>query len=48
MEQKALEMGLVPVDQVEKVIIEVPEIAEKSEPTFWENVGAFFGELFGA
>jgi hypothetical protein len=47
-EQKALEMGLVPVDQVEKVIIEVPEIAEKSEPTFWENVGAFFGELFGA
>lgn len=47
-EQKALEMGLVPVDQVEKVVIEVPEIAETPEPGFWEKVGAFFSELFGA
>ena len=47
-EQKALEMGLVPIDQVEKVVIEVPEIAETPEPTFWQNVGAFFSELFGA
>lgn len=47
-EQKALEMGLVPIDQVEKVVIDVPEIVEEPEPTFWENVGAFFGELFGA
>lgn len=48
-EQKALEMGLVPIDQVEKVIIELPpEIEEELEPTFWENVGAFFSELFGA
>ena len=47
-EQKALEMGLVPIDQVEKVIIDVPEIAETPEPGFWEKVGAFFSELFGA
>jgi outer membrane murein-binding lipoprotein Lpp len=47
-EQKALEMGLVPVDQVEKVVVEVPEIVEQPEPGFWEKVGAFFSELFGA
>lgn len=47
-EQKALEMGLVPIDQVEKVVIEVPETVEEPEPTFWESVGAFFSELFGA
>lgn len=47
-EQKALEMGLVPIDQVEKVVIEVPENIEEPEPTFWESVGAFFSELFGA
>jgi hypothetical protein len=47
-EQKALEMGLVPMDQVEKVVIEIPEDVTKPEPTFWENVAAFFSELFGA
>lgn len=47
-EQKALEMGLVPIDQVEHVVIEVPETIEEPEPTFWGNVGAFFSELFGA
>ena len=47
-EQKALEMGLVPVEQVEHVVIDVPEIVEEPEPGFWENVGAFFSELFGA
>jgi hypothetical protein len=47
-EQKALEMGLVPIDEVEKVYIEVPEIAEPQEPSFWEKAGAFFSELFGA
>ena len=47
-EQKALEMGLVPIEQVEKVIIEAPAVQEEPAPTFWENVGAFFGELFGA
>lgn len=47
-EQKALEMGLVPIDQVETVIIDAPEIVEEPQSTFWENVGAFFSELFGA
>lgn len=47
-EQKALEMGLVPIDQVEKVVIEVPEIVQEPEPTVWEKIGAFFSELFGA
>ena len=47
-EQKALEMGLVPIEQVEKVIIQAPAVQEEPAPTFWENVGAFIGELFGA
>jgi hypothetical protein len=47
-EEKALAMGLVPIDQVEKVVIEMPEPVSEPEPTFWENVGAFFAELFGA
>ena len=47
-EQKALEMGLVPIDQVEKVVIDLPEITEEPEPGFWERVGNFFSELFGA
>ena len=47
-EQKALEMGLVPIDQVEHVTIELPETPVEEEPSFWENVGAFFCELFGA
>ena len=47
-EQKALEMGLVPIDQVEHVTIALPETPVEEEPAFWENVGAFFAELFGA
>ena len=47
-EQKALEMGLVPIEQVEHVTIELPETVVEEEPGFWENVGIFFGELFGA
>ena len=47
-EQKVLEMGLVPIEQVEHITIELPRTVEEAEPTFWENVGAFFSELFGA
>ena len=47
-EQKALEMGLIPVEQAEHVTIEMPETIVEAEPTFWEGVGAFFTELFGA
>ena len=45
-EQKALEMGLVPIEQVKHVTIEVIEPVEEAEPTFWEKAAAFFGELF--
>jgi cell division protein FtsB len=45
-EQKALEMGLVPIEQVEHVTIEIPEAPVEVELTFWEKVSAFFSELF--
>lgn len=45
-EQKALEMGLVPIEQVEHVTIEVVEPVADAEPTFWEKAAAFFSELF--
>ena len=45
-EQKALEMGLVPIEQVEHVTIEVIDPVAESEPTFWEKAAAFFSELF--
>jgi hypothetical protein len=45
-EQKALEMGLVPIEQVKHVTIEVIEPVEEAEPTFWEKATAFFSELF--
>jgi cell division protein FtsL len=45
-EQKALEMGLVPIEQVEHVTVELPEISVEEEPTFWEKAAAFFSELF--
>jgi cell division protein FtsL len=45
-EQKALEMGLVPIEQVEHVTVELPEISVEEEPTFWEKGAAFFSELF--
>ena len=45
-EQKALEMGLVPIEQVQHVTIEVPETPIEAEPTFWEKAAAFFSELF--
>lgn len=47
-EQKALEMGLVPIDQVERVVVDVPEVVQEPQVGFWESVGAFFSELFGA
>lgn len=45
-EQKALEMGLVPIEQVEHVTIEVTEVPVEEEPSFWEKAVAFFSELF--
>lgn len=45
-EKKALEMGLVSVDSVEHIPIRVEIPQEPAEPTFWENVTAFWQELF--
>lgn len=45
-EQKALEMGLVPIEQVEHVTIELPEMPVEEELTIWEKAAAFFSELF--
>ena len=45
-EQKALEMGLVPIEQVQHVTVAVPETPVEAEPTFWEKAAAFFSELF--
>lgn len=45
-EQKALEMGLVPIEQVEHVTVALPEAPVEAEPTFWEKAAAFFSELF--
>ena len=44
--QQALNMGLVPVEQVEHVAINVVVPAPEQQPTFWESFGAFWAELF--
>ena len=46
-EKAALALGMVPVDQVEHRTIRVPAMEEPvAEPTFWEQVQAFFTGLF--
>lgn len=45
-EQTALAIGMVPVDQVEHVTMQVVLPAAEEEPSFWENVGALFTGLF--
>lgn len=45
--QQAQALGLVPQSQVQTVTIQVqPPQPEVVEPTFWEQVGAFFAWLF--
>ena len=45
--QQAQAMGLVPESEVQTVTIQVPPPqTEVVEPTFWEQVGAFFAWLF--
>lgn len=45
--QEAQAMGLVPQSDVQTVTIQVePPQQEAAEPTFWEQVGAFFAWLF--
>lgn len=45
-EEKALAMGMVPVDQVEHITVQVETKQPEPEPTFWEKLGAMFAELF--
>ena len=45
--QQAEALGLVPQSQVQTMTIEVePPQPEVPEPTFWEQIGAFFAWLF--
>lgn len=47
LEEAALALGMVPVDQVEHRTIQVAPVVEApAEPTFWEQVQAFFDGLF--
>ena len=45
-EAQALALGMVPADQAQTMNISGVVPAEPAEPTFWENVELFFGELF--
>jgi hypothetical protein len=44
--QQAQNMGLVPVDQVEHISIDVQIPQPEAEPGFWESFAAFWAELF--
>lgn len=45
-EEKALGMGMVPVDQVEHITVQVETRQPEPEPTFWEELGMMIAELF--
>ena len=46
-ERKALALGLVPVDQVQHIRVQVEMPAQQQEASsFWDEVTAFFGGLF--
>jgi hypothetical protein len=46
-ERKALALGLVPVDQVQHIRMQVELPAQKvEEPSFWEEMTAFFAGIF--
>lgn len=46
-EEAALALGMVPVDQVEHRTIRVPAMEEPvAEPSFWEQIQLFFDGLF--
>ena len=44
--EKAIGLGMVPVEQVQKVAIRVDVPERTPEPTLWENVTWFFGQWF--
>ena len=46
-ERKALALGLVPVEQVQHIRMQVELPAQKvEEPSFWEEMTAFFAGIF--
>ncbi len=45
-EQQALELGMVPKDQLQHVTVDVQIPQAEPELGFWEEVGLFFRELF--
>lgn len=45
-EQQALELGMVPKDQLQHVTVDVQIPQEEPELGFWQEVGLFFRELF--
>ena len=45
-EAQALALGMVPAEQLQTVTINGRIPAQAAEPTFWEGVQQFFGELF--
>lgn len=44
--QEALAMGMVPMDQVEQITIDVRIAQPEPEPTVWEEFGTFLAGLF--
>ena len=44
--RQAEAMGMIPIEDAEHVIIDVQIPQPEPEPTFWENIGLFFSELF--
>lgn len=45
-EKTALALGMVPVDQVEKITIQLEKPEPVKEPTYWDRACAFFENLF--
>lgn len=44
--EKALGLGMVPVDQIETVSIQVPLLQRQQDPSWWEEVRWFLSQLF--
>lgn len=45
-EQTALAIGMVPVEQAQQIPIQVAVPVPAEEPSFWENIGTFLTGLF--
>ena len=44
--EKALALGMIPIEEAETITIHVEPPVEESEPTLWEEICWFFSELF--